>query len=117
MPSLEGIPDPPEVQHGDGAENGGTQALEVRVPGLALVVPLVPRQSYPLDVNPDCVRFCEDLLGRATRGEINFVAAVAVTPDNAVVSGWCKCEAMRPFSVVGGLYHVMMKFDSLEIEP
>lgn len=89
---------------------------EVADTPLALVVPLVTRGNHPGDVNPDCVAFCTDLLGRAQRGEINFVLAVCVTPDSAVVNGWCKSNMMRPFSVLGGLQHVMGKFDRLEIE-
>ena len=105
MPSLFGPTDPPEIQHGNGEARVGAKAAEV---GLRLAPP--PHQIY----NKELVAWLEDWVARVKTGEIEFVLVVASSPCGDIWSAWK--GAKRPFSILGGLWDVMMRFREKEIE-
>lgn len=66
--------------------------------------------------NEDAVSMARDLLDRAERGEVNFFAVVALTPDGCVIDGWTKAKLMRPFTVLGGIDAMKHRFMTKEVE-
>lgn len=60
--------------------------------------------------NAAAVRLLRDMLGRAERGEICFVAVVGQQPDGAIVDGWSAAERCRMYSVCGAFTHLARQF-------
>lgn len=70
MPSLEGIPDPSEVQHGDGTEDGGAQALEVKTARVLSIVSEPQSSKARLRDIVKCLRVIADDIEAGEHGDV-----------------------------------------------
>ena len=68
------------------------------------------------EINKDAATMLHDMAKRVESGEINFVLVIGVGADGTVTDGWSQCPEMRPFTVLGALEYVKMRFSRIEIE-
>lgn len=77
----------------------------------AEIISLHGDAPLPVEPDPNIVGICEDLLGRAKRGEVAAIAMVAVDPGGIPVIDWWRTSSASGFVLVGGVARLMYRMN------
>ena len=87
---------------------------------IKLVTPMfVTDKPQEPELNADsivAIKFLEDALVLAKEGKIACVAIVMIGADDSVYNGWSICEKMKPYTMIGALEEIKLRYRDINIE-